>query len=146
MPATERLIFVNLPVKDLDASIAFFTKLGFTFDPKFTDQSASCMIVSDKAYFMLLQTDRFGDFAKRPIADASQSTGAIYAVSAEDRAAVDAFADAALEAGGTPMSDPMDMGFMYNRSFYDLDGHAWEVLWMAQEAIEQGPAAVETAS
>lgn len=139
MSSTERLIFVNLPVKDLDASIAFFTKLGFTFNPKFTDQSATCMIVSDKAYFMLLQTDRFNDFAKKPIGDATATTAAMYAVSAADRADVDAFAEAALAAGATPANDPMDMGFMYGRSFFDLDGHAWEVMWMDETAVEQGP-------
>lgn len=140
MASQERLIFINLPVEDLDASVAFFSSLGFAFDPKFTDQSATCMILSDKAYVMLLQTDRFGDFVKRKaIGDPQTTTSAIYAVSAADRAGVDAFADAALEAGGSPCNEPMDLGFMYGRSFYDLDGHAWEVMWMAQETVEQGP-------
>ena len=141
MSTQERLIFVNLPVADLDASVAFFTALGFTFNPKFTDQSATCMIVSDKAYVMLLQTERFGDFlTQKTIGDPATTTSAIFALSAADRADVDTFADAALAAGGTPCNDPMDHGFMYGRSFYDLDGHAWEVMWMSQESVEQGPA------
>jgi predicted lactoylglutathione lyase len=140
--ATSRLIFLNLPVKDLPASIAFFTELGFTFDPKFTDEHATCMIVSEQAYVMLLSEPRFADFTTAPTADATKTTEAIIAVSAEDRAGVDAFADAAFAAGATPAKDPMDYGFMYGRSFKDLDGHHWEVMWMSQEAVEQGPGEV----
>jgi predicted lactoylglutathione lyase len=141
--ASSRLIFLNLPVKDLPASIAFFTRLGFAFDPKFTDEHATCMIVSEQAFVMLLSEPRFADFTTAPTADATQTTEAIIAVSAEDRAAVDAFADTALAAGGTPAKDPMDFGFMYGRSFKDLDGHHWEVMWMSPEAVEQGPAEME---
>jgi predicted lactoylglutathione lyase len=137
---TDRLLFLNLPVKDLEASKEFFGKLGFTFDPKFTDQSAACMVISDKAYAMLLELGRFADFAAKPVTDAHTSTPGMYAVSADDRAAVDALADAALAAGGTPAKDPIDMGFMYGRSFFDLDGHHWEVMWMDPAAVEQGPA------
>jgi uncharacterized protein len=139
MTTTPRLLFVNLPVANLPASIAFFTHLGFTFDPRFTDESATCMIVSEQAYFMLLERSRFADFAVKPVADAREVTEALYCVSADDRAAVDAFADAALAAGGTPAKDPMDMGFMYSRSFADLDGHHWEVMWMDPKAVEAGP-------
>ena len=140
MPTQSRLIFVNLPVKDLDASVAFFRGLGFEFDPKFTDDSAACMVVSEQAYVMLLVEPRFADFTKKPVADARSSTEAIFAVSAESREGVDAFADAALAAGASHANDPMDHGFMYARSFDDLDGHLWEVMWMSQEAVEQGPA------
>jgi predicted lactoylglutathione lyase len=140
MPAQSRLIFVNLPVKDLKASTAFFRALGFEFDQKFTDDSAACMIVSEQAFVMLLVEPRFADFTKKAVADASKTTEAIFAVSAESREAVDAFADAALAAGGSPANDPMDQGFMYARSFNDLDGHLWEVMWMSAEAVEQGPA------
>jgi predicted lactoylglutathione lyase len=139
--STPRLIFVNLPVADLQASIAFFTHLGFSFDPRFTDESGTCMIVSEQAYVMLLARDRFADFTTKPIADATQTTEALVCVSAADRADVDAFADAALAAGGTPAKDPMDHGFMYGRSFNDLDGHHWEVMWMAPAAVEAGPEA-----
>jgi predicted lactoylglutathione lyase len=140
-----RLLFVNLPVADLQASIAFFTHLGFTFDPRFTDDGATCMVVSDQAYVMLLQRDRFAEFATKPVADATQSTEALICVSAADRAGVDTFADAALAAGGTPAKEPMDHGFMYGRSFNDLDGHHWEVMWMDPAAVEAGPAEYESA-
>jgi predicted lactoylglutathione lyase len=138
-------MFVNLPVADLQASIAFFTYLGFTFDPRFTDDGATCMVVSDQAYVMLLQRDRFAEFATKPVADATQSTEALICVSAADRAGVDTFADAALAAGGTPAKEPMDHGFMYGRSFNDLDGHHWEVMWMDPAAVEAGPAEYQSA-
>jgi hypothetical protein len=140
VPAQSRLIFINIAVKDLPASTAFFRALGFEFDAKFTDESAACMIVSEQAWVMLLAESRFADFTTKPVADARTSTEAILAVSAENRDAVDAFADAALDAGATPARDPMDYGFMYARSFHDLDGHLWEVMWMSPEAAEQGPA------
>jgi len=134
-----RLMFLNLPVRDLDASVAFFTALGFEFDPKFTDESATCMIVSEQAYVMLLVEPRFADFTTRPTVDARTATEAIVALSADSREAVDQFADAALKAGATPARDPQDFGFMYNRSFHDLDGHHWEIMWMDPKAVEQGP-------
>ena len=139
MATQPRLVFVNLPVADLPASKEFFGKLGFEFDPKFTDDSCACMVVSEQAYVMLLDKTRFADFTPKPVADAA-STEAILCLSAEDRDGVDALADAALAAGGTPANDPMDHGFMYGRSFHDLDGHQWEVMWMSAEAVEQGPA------
>ena len=140
MSATSRLLFVNVPVKDVSASIAFFTAIGFEFDPKFTDDNCACLIVSEQAYVMLLDEARFADFTTKPTADARTSTEALLCVSAEDRAGVDALADAALAAGASPAKDPMDYGFMYGRSFQDLDGHHWEVMWMSAEAVEQGPA------
>ena len=139
MATQSRLLFLNLPVQDLAASIAFFRTLGFEFDERFTDESATCMVVSDKAFVMLLEQSRFAGFTTKPIADA-QTTEAIVAVSADDREGVDRLADAALAAGATPANEPMDMGFMYGRSFHDLDGHLWEVVWMSQEAVESGPA------
>jgi hypothetical protein len=142
MTPQPRLIFVNVPVKDLAASKGFFERIGFAFDPNFTDESAACMVVSDQAYVMLLAESRFADFATKPVGDPRESTQAILAVSAEDRAGVDALADAALGAGATPARDPMDHGFMYGRSFHDLDGHQWEVMWMSSEAVEQGAAEV----
>jgi predicted lactoylglutathione lyase len=140
MAAQSRLIFVNLPVKDLSASMEFFRTLGFDFDEKFTDASAACMVVSEQAFVMLLEESRFSDFTSKQVADARTSTEAIVAVSAESREAVDGFADAALSAGGTSANEPMDHGFMYGRSFNDLDGHLWEVMWMDPAAVEQGPA------
>jgi len=138
--AQSRSIFVNLPVSDVAASKAFFGGLGFEFDPKFSDATTACMILSEHAWVMLLEKDRFTDFTTKPTADANASTEAILAVSAESREGVDTFADAALGAGATPAKEPMELGFMYGRSFHDLDGHHWEVMWMDQEAAEQGPA------
>ncbi len=135
-----RLIFVNLPVADLEASKAFFGSLGFTFDPKFTDDKCACMVVNDQAWVMLLDRERFADFVVKPVADPAVATQSLICLSADDRAGVDALADAALAAGGSPAKEPMDMGFMYGRSFADPDGHHWEVMWMSQEAVEQGPA------
>ena len=132
-----RKIFVNLGVKDLARSVEFFAKLGFSFDPRFTDESATCMIVSDEAYVMLLVESRFQDFTKKDLADPTTQTEAILAVSAESREQVDELADTALAAGGSPANDPMDHGFMYGRSFDDPDGHIWEVIWMDPAAIEQ---------
>ena len=142
-----RLMFVNIPVKDLDTSVEFFRTLGFDFDEKFTDETATCMIVSDKAFVMLLTEERFADFTSKPLADARSTTEAILSVSADSREAVDELADRALDAGASKANDPLDMGFMYGRSFNDLDGHLWEVIWMSPEAVEQGPADMaETAS
>ena len=139
MATQSRLIFVNLPVKDLQKSIGFFGALGFEFNPKFTDETATCMIVSEQAFVMLLDEKRFADFTQKSIADARSSTEAILGVSADSREAVDQLADAALEAGASPANDPMDHGFMYSRSFDDPDGHLWEVIWMDPKAAEQGP-------
>ena len=135
--ATSRKIFVNLAVEDLARSVDFFTKLGFSFDPRFTDEQATCMIVSDEAFVMLLVQDRFQDFTKKELVDPTTHTEAILAVSAESREGVDELADKALQAGGSPANDPLDMGFMYGRSFHDPDGHLWEVIWMDPRALEQ---------
>jgi hypothetical protein len=135
-----RLIFLNLPVRDLDASKAFFGELGFAYDPKFTDETCACMVVNEQAYVMLLDRAKFEDFTTKPIADATATTAALFCLSADSREGVDAFAEAALRAGGAPAKDPIDYGFMYGRSFQDLDGHHWEVMWMDPQAVEQGPA------
>jgi uncharacterized protein len=134
---TSRKIFVNLAVEDLERSVEFFTKLGFGFNPQFTDEQATCMIVSDEAFVMLLVENRFKDFTKKEICDATTHTEAIVALSAESREQVDELAGKALEAGGSPANDPIDEGFMYGRSFQDPDGHIWELIWMDPSAIEQ---------
>ena len=139
MAPQSRLFFLNLPVRDLDASRAFFGGLGFAFDPKFTDESCACMVISDQAYVMLLAASRFADFTTKPTADARQSTEALFCLSAESREGVDELVDAALAAGGAPAAEPQDHGFMYGRSFQDLDGHHWEVIWMDPAAVEAGP-------
>jgi uncharacterized protein len=130
-----RKIFVNLAVKDLGRSVEFFTNLGFSFDPRFTDEQATCMIVSDEAFVMLLVKERFKDFTKKELCDATTHTEAIVALSAESREDVDAFAEKALATGGRPANDPLEMDFMYGRSFQDPDGHLWEVVWMDPSAL-----------
>jgi len=132
-----RKLFVNLAVADLDRSVDFFTKLGFSFDPRFTDESATCMLVGEDAYFMLLVESRFEDFTTKELADPKTQTEAILALTADSREEVDQFADKALEAGGTPAKEPMDQGFMYGRSFQDPDGHHWEIFWMDPSALGQ---------
>ncbi|HEY7770905.1 VOC family protein [Longimicrobium sp.] len=127
---TSRKIFVNLAVKDLARSVEFFTKLGFTFNQQFTDESATCMIVSDEAFVMLLVHGRFQDFTKKQIVDSTTHTEVLVALSAESREDVDAMVHTALANGGSPANDPQDHGFMYGWSFQDPDGHIWEVVWM----------------
>ncbi len=134
-PRQARKLFVNIPVSDLQRSIVFFESLGFVFNTQFTDSSGTCMLLGADAYFMLLTTDRFAGFASRPTADAQTTTGALFAISADSRADVDALLSAALAAGGTPAGTPQDHGFMYGQDFYDLDGHHWEVFWMDPTAI-----------
>jgi predicted lactoylglutathione lyase len=128
-----RQMFVNLPVKDLDRSVAFFTRLGYAFNPKYTDENATCMIVGSDCFVMLLVEPFFQGFSPKPIGDAHRSAQAIVAVSMDDRAAVDAHADAALAAGATASSAPRDYGFMYQRGYQDLDGHLWEVFFMDEQ-------------
>jgi hypothetical protein len=140
MASRSRMIFVNLAVEDLDRSVEFFTKLGFTFDPRFTDETATCMVISDTACAMLLTKSKFQEFTRKELADPKAQTEAILALSAASRDEVDSLADTALEAGGSPANDPLDYGFMYGRSFQDPDGHLWEVFWMDPAALEQSPA------
>ena len=132
-----RMLFPNLAVKDLDRSVAFFTGLGFTFDERFTDDTATAMIVNEQAVVMLLTESKFKDFTKKELVDPRTQTEAIIALSAESREDVDAFADKALASGGSPANDPMELGFMYGRSFQDPDGHQWEIFWMDPAALEQ---------
>jgi uncharacterized protein len=135
--ATQRKIFINLAVEDLDRSVEFFTKLGFTFDPRFTDEQATCMVVSDEAFVMLLVEDRFKDFTSKKLCDPTTHTEAIFALSAESREEVDQLVHKALTAGGQASREPVDHGFMYESSFQDPDGHMWEVIWMDPSALEQ---------
>ncbi len=132
-----RKIFVNLPIKDLKRSVDFFTGLGFSFDAKFTDDNATCMIINDDAFVMLLVERYFEGFVRKPISDATARTEVLIAISAESRAGVDALVDKALATGATPAKEPTDHGFMYVRTFYDPDGHHWEVAWMDPSAMQQ---------
>ncbi|MFN3750696.1 MAG: VOC family protein [Thiobacillus sp.] len=128
-------IFVNLPVADLAASIAFFTRLGFSFDPEFTDESATCMIVGPNIYAMLLTRERFAGFAPHPPADARAATEVLLALQLESREAVNAMVKEAVAAGGNTYSAPQDHGFMFQHGFQDPDGHVWEVFHMSGEAV-----------
>ncbi|MFD9504110.1 VOC family protein [Streptomyces sp. NPDC060035] len=131
-----QMIFVNLPVKDLETTKNFFGKLGFGFNPKFSDETTACLVISDTIFAMLISEPRFKEFTKKEIADAGKTTEVLLALSADSRAEVDEMADAALAAGGSAANEPMDMGFMYGRSFQDPDHHIWEVVWMDPAAAE----------
>ncbi len=123
-------IFLNLPVKDLDKSVAFYTRLGFTFNPQFTDETATCMIVGENIFVMLLTESKFLQFTKKQIADTSEFTEVLISIDAESNQAVDELVEKAIQAGGRQPVETKDYGFMYQRSFEDLDGHHWEVLFM----------------
>lgn len=126
-----RKIFVNLPVADLGKSIEFFSRLGFEFNPQFTDETATCMIVSESNFVMLLTREKFKNFLPdTEICDARKSTEVLVCLSADSREAVDAMVDEAVAAGGSSFREPQDHGFMYERAFRDLDGHVWEIMWM----------------
>ena len=136
MPTQSRMVFLNLPVKDLDKSVAYFTQLGFTFNPQFTDENATAMVVSEQAIVMLLVEPFFKTFTGKEIADPATHTEAIVGLSAESREEVDALCDRAIELGGSVAGEPQDHGFMYGRSFHDLDGHLWEFIWMDPAAVQ----------
>ncbi len=130
-----RMVFVNLPVHDLDRSMDFFSRLGFEFDRAFTDANASCMVLSDLACVMLLVRPFFAVFTSKLVADPAESTAAILALSADSREDVDVLVDGAIALGGEVCGAVRDEGYLYGRGFFDLDGHAWEVLWMDPRAV-----------
>jgi len=130
-----RKIFVNLAVRDLQRSMDFFARLGFEFDRRFTDDKAACMILSADAYVMLLTEPFFKTFTKKAICNTSTQTEGLFALSCGSRAEVDQMVNKAIASGGTHAMEPQDHGFMYGWSFYDLDGHHWEVLWMDPKAV-----------
>lgn len=131
-------IFVNLPVKDLDRSVRFFTALGYRFNPKFTDSHATCMIVADNISVMLLVEPFFQGFTKKPISDAKAATEVLIALSFDSRAEAAAMVNKALAAGAKTPVDAKDHGFMWQHGFEDLDGHQWEVSWMDPNATPHG--------
>ncbi|WFN92306.1 VOC family protein [Gordonia sihwensis] len=136
-----KMIFVNLPVADLDASREFFGKMGYTFDDRFTDENAAAMVLGETIVAMLLRRGFYQSFVPtKQIIDATTTSGAILCLSAESREEVDGIVSKALEAGATA-GDVEDHGFMYGSSFYDLDGHGWEIMWMDPAAVETGPEA-----
>jgi uncharacterized protein len=128
-------IFVNLPVKDLNKSVDFFTKLGYTFNPQFTDENATCMLVGENIFVMLLVEKYFKTFMSKEICDTSTSAEVLVALSFDSRAEVDAMVAKAIAAGGTTYREPQDHGFMYQHGFQDLDGHIWEIFFMDASAV-----------
>lgn len=133
-----QMIFLNLPVKDLPASMAFFRALGFSFNPQFTDDTAACMVISNTIFAMLLTHEKFAGFSPKPIADTERSIEVLTCLSRESREAVDAIVKAAVAAGGSTYREPQDHGFMYGHGFRDLDGHVWEAVWMDPAAVAGG--------
>ena len=127
-------IFVNLPVRNLDTSMEFFTKLGFNFNPQFTDETAACMIVTEDIFVMLLTEAKFKTFTPKEICDATKNTEVLVCLSFESRERVDEMVRKAVGAGGTTYNEPQDYGFMYGHGFQDLDGHIWEVIYMEPSA------------
>ncbi|MBK5443311.1 VOC family protein [Peribacillus sp. TH24] len=130
-------IFVNLPVKDLNASIEFFTKVGFEFNEQMTNENATCVVISESIYVMLLVEDYFITFTKREIPDSAKSTEAIVALSVNSKEEVDEIVNKALDAGGKPFNEAIDHGFMYGWSFQDIDGHLWEIFYMDESGFNQ---------
>lgn len=131
-----RKLFVNLPVKELQRSVDFFGQLGFEFNPQFTDENATAMEINDDAVAMLLMEKFFQTFTDRPVADATTSTEVVMAFSVAERANVDTVVETALANGGSPHKEKADHGFMYGWSFLDPDGHAWEVMWMDPNGMQ----------
>jgi uncharacterized protein len=131
-------IFVNLPVQDLNKTIEFFTKLGFRFNPQFTDENASCMIVGEDIFVMLLVEKFFKTFTKKEICDTTKNIEVIVALSAESREKVDQMINKAIEAGGRESREPQDHGWMYGRSFEDINRHLWEIIYMDEKAVKKG--------
>ena len=124
-------IFVNLPVKELDRSVRFFTSLGFTFNPTFTDETATCMIVADNIFVMLLTEAKFQSFTPKPVCDATKATEVLICLGLDSRAEVEAMVAKAMAAGGSTYNQPQDHGFMYQHGFQDPDGHIWELVHMS---------------
>jgi predicted lactoylglutathione lyase len=131
-------IFVNLPVRDLDASKAFFAKLGFTFNAQFTDDTAAAMVIDTNIFSMLLTHEKFAQFTSKTIADAHTSSEVLIALSRDSKDAVIALFDKAIAAGATQARPGDDYGFMMSRAFSDLDGHIWEIMWMDPSFVQPG--------
>ena len=128
-------IFVNMSVKDLEKSRAFFEQIGFEFNENFSDNNAACMMINDNTFVMLLDEEFFRTFTKKTVADSTKTTEVIMSLSAESREAVDELVNKAFKAGAMPSNEQMDHGFMYGWSFQDLDGHLWEVAYMKEPEL-----------
>ncbi|MCW2974236.1 MAG: Glyoxalase/bleomycin resistance protein/dioxygenase [Thermoleophilia bacterium] len=135
----DRMFFVTIPVADLERSMAFFQGLGFSFNPMFTGDGSACMMIGEQAFAMLGTHEKFAEHSHRPMADPKTHALALYCFSAASREEVDSISAAALAAGGVEADGAEDLGFMYTRSFFDLDGHGWQVMWMDPAAAEGGP-------
>ena len=131
-----RMIFVNLPISDLEKSKAFYTALGFTINPQFSDDTAACVVISDTIFLMILTHPKFDGFLTKPRADTSKTTSALIALSCDSRAAVDTMTDAALKSGGSEPKPASEHGFMYTRTFMDPDGNVFEPLWMDPSFVQ----------
>ncbi|MFF5161195.1 VOC family protein [Streptomyces sp. NPDC000348] len=133
----QQMIFVNLAVDDLDASKKFFTELGYSINPQFSDETVAAVVISDTIIVMLLTREKYAQFTKKEIVDATRSSEVLLALSAESREKVDVLVEKAVAAGGSVSGETQEHGFMYGRAFDDLDGHTWEVSWM-DPAVVQG--------
>ncbi|MCK0196661.1 glyoxalase [Ancylobacter sp. 6x-1] len=131
MPTKVNQIFVNLPVRDLPASMAFFRALGFDFNPQFTDANAACLVLGENFYAMLLVEDFFSGFSKLPVPDNAAGKEVLVALSVDSRAVVEDLVARAIAAGGTAPRPAQDHGFMYGHGFEDMDGHVWEFFHMS---------------
>ncbi|RFA07888.1 glyoxalase [Subtercola boreus] len=132
-------IFVNLPVDDLEASKAFYTALGYTLNPNFSDEKAACVVLSDSVYIMLLVKPYFSTFTDREVVDPRSQVGSLNSLGVDSREEVDRFAERAVAAGGAELNEPQDFGFMYSRDIEDPDGHGWQIMWMDPVAQQNGP-------
>lgn len=132
----QQMIFVNLATDDVDASKKFFTQLGYTINPQFSNDECACVVISDTIIAMLLSKQRYADFTKKEIADPTKTSEVLICLSAESREKVDELVNKAVAVSGTANADVQDHGYMYGRSFDDLDGHSWEVVWMDPAAVQ----------
>ena len=129
-------IFVNLAVKDLNRSVDFFKAIGYSFNKQFTDETAACMVISEDIYAMLLTEKKFKDFTPKKLVDATMATEVMTCLSTDTRERVNEIVDNAVKAGATEFKDAQDHGFMFYRSFSDLDGHIWEIMWLDESKVE----------
>ena len=128
-------VFINLPVKDLNKSVSFFKELGYSFNPQFTDEKATCMVISDNIFAMLLTEPYFKSFTQKQVADAKAATEVLIALDTKSREEVKQMVSKAKELGATIYAEPQDHGWMYQHSFADLDGHQWELVYMDEKQI-----------
>lgn len=131
-------VFINLPVADVDQSMAFYTQLGFTNNPQFSDEAGKCMVWSDSIYLMLLSHDKFASFTKKPICDTKNGIAGLFSLSLESIEEVNDMMEKGLAAGGIEPNEMRDYGFMQQRTIEDMDGHTWEVFYMDLTKFPQG--------